>query len=128
MNRVFRALGVLALAPLGLAGCGTAEGTVTTNMVPVKGTITYKGKPLTQGTIVFEPEDAGREAHGEIGPDGSFMMSTFQEGDGVMPGMHRVAITPLGKTRIPARYRNTSASRVRVEVSASKQTYLVELD
>ena len=61
--------------------------------VPVKGKVTYKGKPLTEGEIVFEPDNSGREAHGSIQPDGSFELTTFKTGDGAVPGTHRVAVT-----------------------------------
>jgi hypothetical protein len=86
------ALRVARLAPwplvlLLLAGCGSGR----PETVPISGKITYAGKPVTQGKIVFYPEH-GRPATGEIGPDGSYSLTTFDQGDGAVLGKHRVTI------------------------------------
>ena len=54
-----------------------------------------QGKPLTEGQIVFEPDNSGREAHGSIQPDGTFELSTFAKGDGAQG--HRIKIGGLGR-------------------------------
>jgi hypothetical protein len=49
------------------------------------------GKPLTKGTIYFEPVSApGLKASGKIQPDGTYSLTTYQEGDGAVEGEHRV--------------------------------------
>src|SRR5262245_3303776 len=57
----------------------------------VTGKVTYAGKPVTQGRIWFYPE-AGRAALGEIGPDGTYTLTTFKPNDGALVGPHRVAV------------------------------------
>jgi hypothetical protein len=54
------------------------------------------GKPLAEGgTVVFEPEQRGKMAVGPIAADGTFELTTYQQGDGAIVGRHRVAVTPL---------------------------------
>ena len=72
-------------------GAGTVP-----DLIPVKGKVTLKGQPLTTGTIRFEPDDFGRPASGKLQSDGTFVLSTPKEGDGVVPGHHRVSITNIG--------------------------------
>jgi hypothetical protein len=96
--------------------------------LPVKGKVTLKGKPLTQGQIVFEPDSAGREAHGSIQPDGTFELTTFKPGDGAAPGTHRVAVTGTSKKdAVPVKYQSTSSSKTEVEVAEGKTEYTIDL-
>lgn len=116
--------GAFLVLPL-ISGCGRSRAAPFAGMtIPVRGTVHYKGQPLTGGSITFEP-DGGREAHSSIGPDGSFQLTTFQNGDGAVPGTHRVAVT--GQPRLPMKYRNLSSSGVEVEVAAGTQNYPIEL-
>jgi hypothetical protein len=116
----------LASLLLPLTGCGAHQGrSYTRKLIPVKGTITYKGKPLTKGTIRFEP-DAGRKASGAIRPDGTFVLSTVQPGDGAVPGVHRVAVTAPRRT-IPGKFSNFSLSQIEVEVKAGQTDYPIDL-
>lgn len=123
-------LSALLLVPC--IGCGSSAGPAAT-ILPVKGKVTYKGKALTGGTVTFEPDGgAGRDAHGEVRPDGTFELTTFKPGDGAMVGTHRVAITgSVGKGRsnaVPWKYRNPSSSKLEAEVSANKTEYTFDLD
>ncbi len=101
-------------------GCDTSPTISPSLPVPVKGKITHRGKPLTQGEITFEPTDGGREAHGKIQPDGSFELTTFQEGDGALVGVHRVLIAgiePPPKTK----------GETHVRIDQGKNEYVVNL-
>jgi hypothetical protein len=57
----------------------------------VTGKVTFKGKPVPTGTIMFHP-DAGPAAVGAIGPDGTYTLTTIKPGDGAVVGSHRVTI------------------------------------
>ncbi|QEH39010.1 hypothetical protein OJF2_76220 [Aquisphaera giovannonii] len=117
-----------AAASFPLSGCGSSSGEVNTATLPVKGVVTYKGKPLTSGVINFEPEAAGTEAHGAIGPDGSFTLTSYKDGDGAVAGPHRVAVSGTSKKDgVPAKYKNVSSSGVVVEVAEGKAEYRVDL-
>ncbi|QDU77476.1 hypothetical protein Pan97_45460 [Bremerella volcania] len=73
-----------------LAGCGPKG----PEMGQVSGTVTYKGKTLPTGTIVFVPEKEGSMmAFAEIQQDGTYVAGTEQFGPGVPLGKHRVMIS-----------------------------------
>lgn len=75
-------------------GCGPAR----PQTVPVAGRVTYQGKPVPEGRITFLP-DHGRPAIGTIQTDGSYRLTTFQAGDGVLPGHYRVTIESMRVSR-----------------------------
>ena len=125
--RIARAAAILSVAALllPLVGCGSssASGAAT---LPVKGTVTYKGKPLTKGTVIFEPEGAGKEATGAIQPDGTFVLTTYKKDDGAVVGKHRVMVDNADKT-VPAKYAGPGTSKLEVEVTSGKTDYPIEL-
>jgi hypothetical protein len=114
---------VLCLAIVGCGSLSTAQGAPT---LPVKGKVTYKGKPLTKGTITFQPEGAGKDATGEIQPDGTFVLTTYKKDDGAVVGKHRVTIDKTDAT-VPAKYGGPGTSKLDVEVSSGTTDYPIEL-
>lgn len=78
-----------ALFALLLPGCGNKGPKLAT----VKGFINYKGKPVPQGSIMFQPAD-GPAATAEI-KEGNFVLKTFRDGDGAVLGKHKVTIISL---------------------------------
>lgn len=85
-----------ALLGLALAGCNAGA------LVPVRGKVFYKGQPVTEGSLLFAPQDSAASASpatGLIQSDGSFALGTHQDGDGAAPGRHKVHYTapaPVG--------------------------------
>lgn len=84
---------VLLLLTLPLCGCG---GKAPANVVHVSGTITYQGKPIPVGTIIFEPDPA----KGNKGPqgfayikDGKFDTRVSRDGKEAAIGAQIVRIT-----------------------------------
>ena len=69
------------------AGCGSGQ----PETAPVEGTVRLSGEPVTSGRVTFYPEQ-GRPATGHIGADGTYTLTTFDEGDGALLGKHRVTI------------------------------------
>jgi hypothetical protein len=89
-------LAALAALFLGCgAGCGAQGAGTLPDLIPVKGKVSLNGQPLTTGTIRFEPDDFGRPASGKLQSDGTFVLTTTTEGDGVVAGHHRVSITNI---------------------------------
>jgi hypothetical protein len=85
---------LVALAGLGpclVLGCSKKTGMPT---APVVGKVTYRGKPVPTGTVMFTP-DEGPAATGNIAPDGTYRLTTYREGDGAVIGRHKVTITAL---------------------------------
>ncbi|MBN1394170.1 MAG: hypothetical protein JW959_04035 [Pirellulales bacterium] len=86
-RRVVLASAAFAAALAMFSGCGPDRPTTA----PVGGKITYQGKPVAEGTIIFYPKH-GRLAIGKIGPDGAYRLTTFTSNDGAAPGLYVVTI------------------------------------
>ena len=85
---------VLGLTVVLLTGC-RSEGT---RPYPVRGTVVLEnGQPATDlagGLITFTSSATKTSSSGEIGPDGTFELSTQRQGDGALPGTYEVAVSP----------------------------------
>ena len=102
-------LASLSFALAALAGCGSDGST----LIPIRGEVLYKGAPLRnvpQGLVKYLPKsDAARQASGRIQPDGSFVLTTFQNADGVTPGEYHIVVTAY--TRQPEMTREQVEAR-----------------
>ena len=72
----------------------------------VHGKVTYQGKPLDAGRVVFTPAagkggESGQSASGEIDSDGTYEMTTFNTGDGAILGQHIVTVVVPEKGEMP---------------------------
>jgi hypothetical protein len=97
--------------------------------------VTYKGKPVPNGTITFVPA-SGHHATGEIGPDGSYVLTTFRPGDGAVPGAYKVFIvamqdmagrlpedrTPLPPPIVPNKYTSIATTDLTADVKDQENT------
>ena len=120
-----------------LPGCGE-RGFPT---APVRGKVTYNGKPVTSGTVLFMPDGDKPSATGELEPDGSYSLTTYRSGDGAVLGKHSILITaiedqsnrlpeernPAPGLTIPARYNNFATSGLSAEVVEGANTVDFEL-
>ena len=85
MGRSDRRRGFFALAAClaSLAGCGGGVPSVSSSMTEatVRGTVKYKGQPVTEGEIVFDPTNINRRsasiASAKIGKDGTYSVKTL---------------------------------------------------
>jgi hypothetical protein len=76
-----------------LSGCGSGG---QLEVYPVKGRITYNGKPMVGGgaiSIIPQGSSPSMDSGGEIGTDGSYELTTYKPGDGAVAGEYRVVIT-----------------------------------
>lgn len=126
MTRSIRVLALLGFT-FALAGC-SSNGRLKTAVV--SGKVTFNGKPVPNGTVLFIPETPGPTATGEIGPDGSYALTTYQKGDGAVLGKHKVVISamedttsklpedrnPLPPSIVPDKYTHPTTSDLREEV------------
>ncbi len=83
-------VGVLAglMAALAAVGCGGGAGQVS-------GTVSYRGQPLSDGTVLILASD-GRPRDGRIGPDGRFTIADVPAGEA------KVAVTSFAPVEMPA--------------------------
>lgn len=117
-------LWVSLCACVALCGCEQRQ-----HVVPVKGKVVYQDKPLTSGSVMFQPE-GGIPASGQIQSDGSFVLSTYDIGDGATVGKNKVRIVSteqqkfdrtqeatVGKSLIPEKYNNFGTTPLTFEVT-----------
>jgi hypothetical protein len=79
-------------------GCGDDSGPqqVVEEVVPVAGTLTYKGRPLEYFQVTLQPEDTRRPAIGVTDSAGKFKMTTNAEGDGAVTGKLKIGVVWVG--------------------------------
>jgi len=140
------ALGVTLAA----VGCGGSDPD-RPKLGKVTGTVTYKGKPLTKGTVTFTPisgkgEGGDQIASGEIQSDGTYSLTTFDTDDGAVLGQHAVTVrsgeeivsgkpaTPGGpieyklpKSSIPKKYESVGSTPLKYTVEPGGKTIDLEL-
>jgi hypothetical protein len=117
------------------AGCAPGKGSVT-------GTVTYQGKPLTTGTIIFFDAAKGAPSTA-INPDGTYSLPKVAAGKAKIAIMMPMDIPfkPLGappgagKTPepdkvpvLPPKYADPEQSGLVCEVKAGSNTHDVKLD
>jgi hypothetical protein len=128
-----RTLLAAALCCLAAMGCRPA----VEQLAPVNGKISYRGRPLQGGTVVFIPDAArgtnGNLAVADIQLDGTFVLKT-NDAFGAVPGHHRITISWSQPTApgvapqsyLPLKYRDPQQSGLTCEVLANK-TNAIEL-
>ena len=99
-RRFYGVIVALTLATMA-GGCGPQG---LPDLVPVEGTVTYRGAPLAEGELRYIPQDpsSGRMARGKI-REGSFSLTTARRDDGVKPGKYQVVVIAYGREREPER-------------------------
>lgn len=119
----------VAVAVLALAGCGGGG----PKMVPVAGTVTIDGQPLSFGQIQVLPT-GWRPASSPIGSDGRFMLTTTVSGDGCPIGTHTVVILAsesIGpeamKWHTPKKYADPKASGLTATITGPMDNLKIEL-
>ena len=114
-----------------LVGCGSGR----PKTAIVRGTVTYKGKPVPNGTVNFIPAD-GPSATATIGRDGAYRLTTFKEGDGAVLGTHRIVVvamqdmtgktgadwSPLPEPIVPLKYTSLSTTDLTADVKEGENT------
>jgi len=125
------------LLAIGLAGCGGAlEGQKET--AAVTGSVAYKGQPLKVGQVTFIPADQGkgnRAAYGTVDGSGRYRLTTYNEGDGAIPGKYQVVVRSeeevtedvattkgkrLPKSLIPTKFADPAKSGLTAEVKSGR--------
>ena len=116
--------GLLLVFAFSLIGCGSSG----PELVPGSGVVMFEGKPLASGSVMFQPK-RGRHSRANIQPDGTFVMTTFDEFDGTTVGEHMVRVASrekaqvdeygeeyAGKSLIPKAYANFRTSGITVDI------------
>jgi len=125
---------VLAL----VSGCGGKSGKVS-------GTVTHKGTPLGNGTVVFHPKGEGHEAGSSIHEDGTYLIEDAPVGEVTItvetihpgptrpmppgvPGGDKMAPHTGKYVPIPIRYKDVSNSGLTYTVTPGEQKHDIQVD
>lgn len=136
MRRVSTGPSFLLLTIVALAGCGGAD---YGDRQPIRGTVTFKGSPLDQGTIQFTPKSGSSFGAAEI-KNGEYVIPV--EG-GLSPGTYEVRVSsgdstapaseplpgesgPPAKERIPEEFNSKTTLEFTVSTDGDN-TYNVEI-
>jgi hypothetical protein len=126
VSRAASAAVLVGAAALLAAGCGSAE-----KPIDVSGKVTFKGEPVTEGSVQFVEDRTGRGAQVDLGPDGAYKASLFA-------GEYKVVVTPpymvddrsgipnpyYKKVKnIPQKYHSTETSGLTADVRPDKTTH-----
>ena len=126
LSRAASAAALVGAAVLLVAGCGSAD-----QPIDVSGKVTFKGEPVTEGSVQFIDDRTGRGAEVDLGPDGTYKASLFA-------GEYKVVVTPpyivdesqglpnpyYKKVKnIPAKYHSTETSGLTAQVASDKATH-----
>ena len=113
-----------------LIGCG---GPARPKLAQVEGTVTFEGKPLEQGTVVFIPAE-GRTATALVIDGRLTDLMTYEPGDGLPLGTHRVTVQSVKnsgdmyaerESLIPEKFGNPEKSGLTVTITGTGQAPLV---
>jgi hypothetical protein len=125
-SRAGSAAALVGAAVLLAAGCGSAE-----KPIDISGKVTFKGQPVTEGSVQFIEDRTGRGAEVDLGPDGTYQARLFA-------GEYKVVVTPpymvdtssgmpnpyYKKVKnIPKKYESTETSRLTAVVSPDQTTH-----
>jgi hypothetical protein len=124
----------IAASGLLVSGCGGGE---HFDVAPVTGKVICSGKPVAEGLVQFAPvadkgngasnkaARPGKSGAGEIKPDGTFAISTYELGDGAIVGKCRVMAGPSDPTKPWA---CKMPGPIEFEVKPGANSIVIELD
>jgi hypothetical protein len=115
-------------------GCSSEE------LVPLTGTVTFRGKPLDTGNITFIPDADGPRAYAQVQPDATYFAKTGTR-KGIRPGNYAVLFTAFESIPqptdlrekesvllTPQRYRRPETSPLRCVVPTEGGRFDIVLD
>lgn len=127
MRRVFPAF---ATGVLLLTGCGGGASNDLPDLVPVTGTVTQDGKPLSGAVVTFEPATGGGISAGLTDDAGKFELLYLQDLVGAVEGAHTVRISKMngdaGDETIPEKF-NRHSELMREVKSSGTNDFQIEI-
>ena len=125
---------------IGCIGCSGGPNST----YPVRGLVRFTdGKLLREGTVEFEliSDAESVTATGEIQPDGSFTLGTFDVNDGAIAGSHRAVVISdveigngaerpgiIAKSKLHQKYRQFRTSGLKFEVKSGRNDIVIEVE
>jgi hypothetical protein len=145
--RPFTIHGLLVIAVGSTAVLGCSADPNKPKLSKVSGKVTFKGKPVNNGSVIFTPTGGGgmalQTATGQLNEDGTFSLTTFNTGDGAVIGQHTATVESRGsdinelnkpradgsiayvlpKSQVPEKYTRADKSPLKYTVEDGKSNY-----
>ena len=131
-RRLILAGGIAALS-IASCGCWNAAEAERQPVFPARGKVSVNGRPAENALVVFHPTHSNStialRPSGRTAPDGSFILSTYESGDGGPAGEYIVTIswpelpsgpnpdTDLAPDRLKGRYADPARSKLRARLA-----------
>lgn len=130
---------LVAAGLVGLVGCDGGP-----EVARVGGAVTYKGKPVTGGSLTFVPQANGKPLPGKpasavVQEDGTYKLATLGADDGAVVGKHTISYSPpvlpfppgkdppQGASPPPSGFEGLAPKTTEVEVRSGTNTIDIEL-
>ena len=124
---------LVAVSVLAAAGCSAEKGPECS---PVRGQVSWKGKPLAEAVVVLHPVagdvEGNQKPMATTKPDGTFELTTFKASDGAPPGDYAITVelralqtggeepTRTGPNTLPPKYAKPATSGFKYTVVAGE--------
>ena len=86
----------------------------------MQGTVTLDDKPVEGASVAFYPKSSGNPAMGRTDSNGHFVLSTYVDKDGAVPGEHAVVISKVAR-RAPAQGQASGDQQFSPPTTAEKE-------
>jgi hypothetical protein len=113
MRKIILLLSVLLLPAA--AGCSGSNGPAPREIVPVQGTLTYRGLPVTEAQLTFRGDDPSEPGIAVTDSSGRFRCMTNDSGEGMPAGEYVVTVS-RARGGIPEKYSDAELSPLRITV------------
>ena len=107
-----------------LAGCSHALDDMPAEVIPVEGTLTYRGQPVPEAQLTFRGDDRLEPAFAITDANGKFHCMTNDSSAGMPPGDYVVTIANA-RGGIPEKYTADETTPLRVTVEESGENRLL---
>jgi len=129
VNNGIRRAVITSLILILSGGCGDGR----PQLVPVSGRVLIDGQPVECGNIRFTPKDY-RAASGKLGAGGRFELTTYEAGDGCIPGKHAVTVNAREiispdsiRWHAPKKYCDLQTADLEIEIEEPTDSVEIEL-
>ena len=130
-----------------VTGCGESPNPNAREVTPVRGTISFRGKPIPDATVRFHPSSPVNDGkpivipRGHVNNSGEFVVSTYQAGDGAPVGEYQLSVSWQGplkgvdedeedrlKELLPRKYHSPKTSQLTFIVSPNAENVVPAID
>ena len=124
----------VVLVCVAAVGCSSQEEEELPPTAQTSGVVLVDGKPLADAQVMFHPQGQGNPATGRTEENGRFVLTTYEDRDGAVPGTHVVTIQVFpagalpgmefgedgGESPVPMEYSDVSTSTLSATVESGK--------